>query len=387
MTKDYLKITQELAQNFAKTAVERDRQGGNPKAERDQIRASGLLSLNIPQAYGGEGASWPTVFAISREIGKVDSSLAHVLSYHYLGVVVPHIFGSGNQKAYYYQKTLENNWFWGNAVNPLDRRTVLTPEGNQWRLNGIKSFCSGSHDSEMLPVTALREDTGELLILALPTQREGVQLNHDWDNMGQRQTDSGSVSFSNVLIYSEEILGRRDETKQPFGTIRACLTQLNLTHIYLGIAEGALDSAKNYTRTQTRPWLTSGVEKATDDPYLLQHYGNLWVDLQGASLLAEKAGFLLQNAWEKEWNLTFEERGQCAVSIAIAKIAATKIGLAIANQMFELMGARSTSATYGFDRYWRNLRTFTLHDPIDYKIKDVGNWVLNDQYPEPNFYS
>jgi alkylation response protein AidB-like acyl-CoA dehydrogenase len=387
MTKDYLKITQELAQNSAKTAVERDRQGGNPKAERDQIRASGLLRLNIPQEYGGEGASWPTVFAISREIGKVDSSLAHVLSYHYLGVVVPHIFGNAEQKAHYYSETLENNWFWGNAVNPLDRRTVLTPEGNQWRLNGIKSFCSGSHDSEMLPVTALREDTGELLILALPTQREGVQLNHDWDNMGQRQTDSGSVSFNNVLIYPEEILGRRDETKQPFGTIRACLTQLNLTHIYLGIAEGALDSAKNYTRTQTRPWLTSGVEKATDDPYLLQHYGNLWVDLQGASLLAEKAGFLLQNAWEKEWDLTAEERGQCAVNIAIAKIAATKIGLEIAQQMFELMGARSTSANYGFDRYWRNLRTFTLHDPIDYKIRDLGNWVLNDQYPEPNFYS
>jgi alkylation response protein AidB-like acyl-CoA dehydrogenase len=239
----------------------------------------------------------------------------------------------------------------------------------------------------MLPVTAIREETGELLILALPTQREGVQLNHDWDNIGQRQTDSGSVSFNNVLIYPEEILGRRDETKQPFGTIRACLTQLNLTHIYLGIAEGALDSAKNYTRTQTRPWLTSGVEKATDDPYLLQHYGNLWVDLQGASLLAEKAGFLLQNAWEKEWDLTAEERGQCAVNIAIAKIAATKIGLEIAQQMFELMGARSTSANYGFDRYWRNLRTFTLHDPIDYKIRDLGNWVLNDQYPEPNFYS
>ena len=87
------------------------------------------------------------------------------------------------------------------------------------------------------------------------------------------------------------------------------------------------------------------------------------------------------------WNLNFEERGQCAVSITIAKIAATKIGLTIAHQMFELMGARSTSANYGFDRYWRNLRTFTLHDPIDYKIKDVGNWVLNNQYPEPNFYS
>lgn len=387
MSQDYLPIAQQLAQDFAKTAIERDRQAGTPKAERDQIRNSGLLRLNIPKEYGGEGASWPTVFSISREIGKVDSSLAHVLSYHYLGVVVPHIFGSTEQKAYYYRETLAHNWFWGNAVNPLDRRTFITPDGDGFRLNGIKSFCSGSHDSEMLPVTAIREDTGELVILAVPTQRDGVKLNNDWDNMGQRQTDSGSVSFHQVRIEPTEILGRRDDNQQAFRTIRACLTQLNLTYIYLGIAEGALAAAQQYTQNQTRPWLTSGVENATDDPYLLQHYGHLWVDLQGAILLAEKAAHLLQFAWEKEWDLSFAERGNCAVQIATAKIAATKASLAIAHQMFELMGARSTHSQYGFDRYWRNLRTFTLHDPIDYKVKDVGNWVLNHQYPQPNFYS
>jgi alkylation response protein AidB-like acyl-CoA dehydrogenase len=51
------------------------------------------------------------------------------------------------------------------------------------------------------------------------------------------------------------------------------------------------------------------------------------------------------------------------------------------------MGARATNAKYGFDRYWRNLRTFTLHDPVDYKVQDIGNWALNDQLPQPNFYS
>ena len=40
------------------------------------------------------------------------------------------------------------------------------------------------------------------------------------------------------------------------------------------------------------------------------------------------------------------------------------------------MGARATTAKYGFDRYWRNLRTFTLHDPVDYKIQEIGNWAL-----------
>lgn len=36
---------------------------------------------------------------------------------------------------------------------------------------------------------------------------------------------------------------------------------------------------------------------------------------------------------------------------------------------------------YGYDRYWRYLRTFTLHDPVDYKLQDVGDWLLNDILP------
>ena len=42
---DPLKIAKDLAQEFAQTAAERDKQGGNPKHERDLIRASGLLTL------------------------------------------------------------------------------------------------------------------------------------------------------------------------------------------------------------------------------------------------------------------------------------------------------------------------------------------------------
>lgn len=74
-------------------------------------------------------------------------------------------------------------------------------------------------------------------------------------------------------------------------------------------------------------------------------------------------------------------------AIATAKVAATKVGLEIANRIFEVMGARATSNQYSFDRYWRNLRTFTLHDPVDYKLRDIGNWVLNDELPQPSFYS
>jgi alkylation response protein AidB-like acyl-CoA dehydrogenase len=51
------------------------------------------------------------------------------------------------------------------------------------------------------------------------------------------------------------------------------------------------------------------------------------------------------------------------------------------------MGARATASRYGFDRYWRDLRTFSLHDPVDYKLKSIGQWVLSGEAPTPSQYS
>lgn len=385
-TKFCISLAKSLAEEFAITAIARDKTGGTPKHERDRIRQSGLLKLIVPIEYGGWGQSWLTMLQVVREIAKVDSSLAHVFSYHYLGVVIPHIFGSVAQKGFYYSETIRHNWFWCNSLNPLDLRTSLIPESDGFRLTGIKSFCSGSKDSDIMPITAVHSETGNLTVLIIPTQREGVQIQNDWDNMGQRQTDSGSVRFNGVKVHSNEVLGDRSDSTIPFQTIRACLSQLNLANIYFGISQGALQEAINYVSVETKPSLNSEVEQASQDPYILHHFGNLWVDLESVNCLIEKAANLLQTAWEKQEALSLEERGECAIAISIAKVAATKVGLEVTSRIFELMGARSSSSKYGFDRYWRNLRTFTLHDSLDYKIKAIGDFALNHQLPKPDFY-
>jgi alkylation response protein AidB-like acyl-CoA dehydrogenase len=126
---------------------------------------------------------------------------------------------------------------------------------------------------------------------------------------------------------------------------------------------------------------------ATQDPYILNHYGNLWAELQAAISLADKAASQVQQAWDKEVNLTFKERGEVAVSVFAAKAFATRVALNLTTGIFEVMGTRSTGSKYGFDRYWRDLRTFTLHDPVDYKLRDIGNWVLNEELPLVTQYS
>ena len=55
--------------------------------------------------------------------------------------------------------------------------------------------------------------------------------------------------------------------------------------------------------------------------------------------------------------------------------------------MFDVAGARATHAGLRLDRFWRNLRTHSLHDPVDYKLRELGDWTLNARYPKPTFYS
>lgn len=387
-TGHYLDTALQLAKEFAKTAIERDERGGTAKAERDLLRKSGLLSLIIPKSLGGLGKDWKAVLQITRELAKVDGSLAHLFGYHFLCLTSVHLFGSPQQKEKYYKETAENNLFWGNTYNPLDESLLVKREGDQLKLIGKKSFCSGAKDSDRLLISAKSPNQDRPVIAVIPTNRTGIIINDDWDSFGQRQTDSGTVVFQDVLLKEEEILNfYEQEPESFFPTIRTHTAQTILVHVLLGIAEGAFEEAKNYTKNITRPWLTSKVDQATSDPYTIRQYGDLYVQLKAAAALAQDASNALQEAWDKERALTEQERGECGIIIATAKVATAKAALELTSRMFEVMGARATLGKYRFDRFWRNVRTHTLHDPIEYKIRDIGEWALNGKLPEITPYS
>jgi alkylation response protein AidB-like acyl-CoA dehydrogenase len=377
-----------LAAEFALSAVERDERGGTPQAERDALRHSGLLALSIPTQYGGLGARWSDTLGIVREFAKVDSSIAHVFGFHHLMLATVRLFSRPDQWQPWFEQTARKNWFWGNALNPLDTRTVVKDFGGWREFSGKKSFCSGASDSEMLIASAVDESAGgKLLIAAIPSGRSGITLHNDWNNIGQRQTDSGSASFERVRVEESELLLDPGPLSTPFACLRPLIAQLTFTHMFLGIAEGAFEEARNYTLTETRAWHKSSAIDVRNDPYVLHHYGEFWVALEGVRLLVERAAELLDQAWAKGPNLSEHERGQLAIAIATAKVAATRQGLELCSRLFEVTGARSTHASLRLDRHWRNLRTQSLHDPLDYKLHELGDWALNHSLPIPTFYS
>lgn len=382
-----LEVARLLADAFSLTAVERDHRGGTPKFERDALRNSGLLSLIIPQQYGGYGANWQETLLVVREFAKVDSSIAHVYGFQHLMLATVRLFSRPDQWERWFEQTAQSNWFWGNALNPLDDRTISKSYAHWHEFSGKKSFCSGALDSEMLIASAIKKTDGELVIAAIPTLRTGITIMDDWDNIGQRQTDSGTVNFEKVRVEENELLTEPGPLSNPYACLRPLIAQLILTNIYLGIAEGAFNDAQNYTLHEARPWKNSNVALTSEDPYILSHYGEFWVGLEATRALTNLAAEKLDQAWAKELALTEEERGLVATSISAAKVLATRTGLDITSRMFEVAGSRATHAGLRLDRHWRNLRTHTLHDPIDYKIKELGEWALNGSFPNPTFYS
>ena len=376
-----------LSQELAASAVERDRTAGTPTYEVSRLRDTGLLSLVIPTEYGGAGADLVTVYQVIKELSKADGSIGQLYGNHVGLVTLAHSIGTTAQKERDYRGTAQHQWFWGNAINTHDDRLQLSPDGQGFRLNGEKGFGTGIPAADRWVFSAVQEGVDLPLFLTIPSDRPGVTIHDDWDNVGQRRTASNSLSFDNVWVEADEIYGPTPDPESAFATLPGPVAQVGKVYVYLGLATGALAAARQYTQEKTRPWFDSGASGITTEPYILRHYGELWAELQAANQLADKVAKQVQAAWEKGDALTHDERGEVAVQVAAIKAFSTRVGLDIANRIFEVTGSRATATSYGFDRYWRDLRTFTLHDPADYKLRDVGNWFLNGIYPTPTQYS
>ncbi|SFM35280.1 acyl-CoA dehydrogenase family protein [Methylobacterium pseudosasicola] len=375
-----------LRQRFAEDAVARDKAGGRPTAQLRLLKESGLLTLLIPKAHGGQGERWSTVLKIVREFAKVDGSLGHLFGYHFSALQAAHLRGTAEQAADIYRRSAAGNWFWGNTANSFSKSLFGQPVADGYVLNGYRPFTSGSHIADYLHVAWEDRDTNLRHFAAIPADRAGIRVEDDWDGIGQRQTGSGRVNYTNVQVHHDEVFRFRVETAEPYQTLTPFQQQSVLLNVFVGSAQGALLAARDYTVETSRPWIDSGVERHVDDPWIKRVYGDLYIKTQAATQLADDAAAALDEAAARGRDLTEAERGRAAIRIAAANVYAGTIALEVTSQIFEVMGARSATNANGFDRFWRNVRIHTLHNPAEYKTRTVGTWFLTGDYPTPGAF-
>ena len=256
------------------------------------------------------------------------------------------------------------------------RRTQLLKEPDGWFVDGRKFYCTGSLFAHWIPTLTTSPDDGRLYLVFVPRGAAGVTLTDDWDGFGQRVTGSGSVEFTRVPVQPQWVVPFTDSFERP--TTIGPYAQIIHAALDLGIGQGAFKATLPFIREHSRPWIAAGVDSAAQDPLLLQEVGNVHVRLRAAQALLARAARFVDTAQQAPDE---DSVAQASIAVAQAKALATSASVLAGSKLFELGGTSATQAQHGLDRYWRNARVHTLHDPVRWKYHAIGNYALNGVRP------
>ncbi|MVA69970.1 SfnB family sulfur acquisition oxidoreductase [Agrobacterium vitis] len=381
-----IEIAHRLAADFAKDAAIRDRDRIWPVAELDAFSQSGLWSINVPKEFGGPELSYATLAKVIEIISQADSSIGQVAQNH-LGVVAAiRTVSDKAQQQLIFGEVLKGLRL-GNAFSEfgskraVDFETKFTDHGDHVIVNGKKFYSSGALLAHKVPIVALDEE-GRAWYAIADRDAPGLTVIDDWSSFGQRTTLSGTVILENVKVDKAWLVPGYKGYEVP--TADGAIFQIIQVAVDTGIAQAAIVETIDFVRTKSRPWVDSGLERASDDPYTIQAVGSLSLRLHAAQALLEKAGRAIDIAVADP---NADTVAQAQIITAEAKILSTEIAIEATNKLFELAGTRSTLAEHNLDRHWRNARTHTLHDPVRWKYSILGKYYLNGENPPLHAWS
>ncbi|MUZ74069.1 SfnB family sulfur acquisition oxidoreductase [Agrobacterium vitis] len=381
-----IEIAHRLAADFVKDAAIRDRDRIWPVAELDAFSQSGLWSINVPKEFGGPELSYATLAKVIEIISQADSSIGQVAQNH-LGVVAAiRTVSDKAQQQLIFGEVLKGLRL-GNAFSEFgskraaDFETKFTDHGDHVIVNGKKFYSSGALLAHKVPIVALDEE-GRAWYAIADRDAPGLTVIDDWSSFGQRTTLSGTVILENVKVDKAWLVPGYKGYEVP--TADGAIFQIIQVAVDTGIAQAAIVETIDFVRTKSRPWVDSGLERASDDPYTIQAVGSLSLRLHAAQALLEKAGRAIDVAVA---NPNADTVAQAQIITAEAKILSTEIAIEATNKLFELAGTRSTLAEHNLDRHWRNARTHTLHDPVRWKYSILGKYYLNGENPPLHAWS
>ncbi|MFE6337156.1 acyl-CoA dehydrogenase family protein [Streptomyces sp. NPDC057798] len=380
----WLRVARETADDLATDAVAREQAGKAPFDEVSRLREAGLLTLLAPAALGGGDADWPTAYAVVRELAVADAAIGRLLGCHYVLSGSTRLFAEPALAARLEQRSAAEQWCWGGGIARQEPRLTLVPSENGYVLDGRQSYPTGVLVADRLVVRAVRADTGEPLAVVTDPGREGVRIDDDADPFGQRLAAGGSVEFDGVRVDADEVLGclpLDEDLLSPAASLASPLGRLVSVQVCLGLAEGVLAEAREYSRIGHSSWHPDRPAGSPQDPRTLTEYGELTVLTRGASALAAEALTALDSGLRRGADLTYDEGAEISVLVAVAEAAAARAARESTARALDIIGARSASARLGLDRFWRDARTHTLQEPVAHRFRDVGGYFLSGEHP------
>lgn len=352
------KTVRKIAQEKVKPrAREIDDTGEYPQDVFDVFRDSGLLSLCIPEEYGGSGAGILGLTIAIEEVAKYSNTAALMLLLTRLPTGPIMIAGSEEQKHKYLPGVADGSQRCAFGLSEpqagsdvMGMRTKAEPDGEGgWILNGIKCWMSGVVQADWYTVFAKTSEVTSRKhdsISAFIVERswEGVSVGNTDRKMGVRGVDTGELILENVRVPAENVVGE-------VGGFRLAMLGLNSMRPIvaargIGLAEGALMYATEYA--EQREMFT---KREADMQGIQWEIAKLATEIEAARLLTYRSAWLAdQGKFSKEW----------VPYLSMAKYYATELAVRASGVAVQLLGAAGYMKDHLTELYYRDARQLTI---------------------------
>ncbi|WP_281689828.1 acyl-CoA dehydrogenase family protein [Pseudonocardia thermophila] len=358
---------------IAAGALEREAQRRLPFEEVKWLREAGFGRIRVPVEHGGFGATLPQFFRQLIALARADSNLPQLWRGH-IGFVESRLGHSDPGVRERWLRRIAEGIIVGNAqseeTSPSFWRNATTVRrvGDGWRLDGRKSYSTGSIFADWILTTATVDAEHSATVL-VPAAAPGVQLIDDWDGFGQRLTGSGTTVFEDVPIAGEDVEPYENGAARP-STLVAIYQLVHLATL-AGIAQAAVADTVAFVSQRTRNLANPAQPRPRFDPQVQQVVGRLQSKAFAATATALAAVDVLE-----------QEPGDAAdAAVFAAQTAVIELVLGLTSELFEVGGASAVTERFRLDRHWRNARTLASHNPAIVRQTIVGDHLLNGTSP------
>jgi len=336
-------------------AAEADETGEFPKSSYDALRASDFHAPHIPSEYGGAGADALATAIVIEEVARACASSSLIPAVNKLGTLPLLIAASEALKQQYLPKVAAGEAMFSYCLSEPEAgsdaasmTTRAVRDGDFWVLNGVKRWITNAGVSEYYTVFAVTDPAARsrgISAFVVEKSDEGVSFGAPEKKLGIKGSPTREVYFDNVRIPADRMIG---DEGTGFATAMKTLdhTRVTIAAQAVGIAQGALDFAKNYVKER-------------------KQFGKPIADFQGIQFMLADMGMKLEAARQLTYVAAGKsERGDADLTYfgAAAKCFASDAAMEITTDAVQLLGGYGYTRDYPVERMMRDAKITQIYE-------------------------
>ena len=324
-----------------------------PLAVVKKLGKLGYLGSIFPEEYGGAGLGYVEYSIIIEELSRVDGSVGIIVAAH-TSLCSNHIYKAGTeqQKQKYLTKLTSGEWIgcWSltepeAGSDAAGTRTTAVRDGDEWILNGSKTFTTNAHYADVCVGMAMTDRTAAahgISAFVLEAGMQGFRPGKKENKLGLRASDTGEVVFTDCRLPQSQMLGKQGE-----GFVDSLRIldggRVSIAALSIGMAQGAYDAALKYSKMRRQ------FGRPISEFQAIQHkLVDMALRIDASRLLTYRAATML----DAGKRVTRES--------AMAKLFSSEAAVWIANEAVQIHGGYGFIKDYPVEKFYRDVKLCTI---------------------------